>query len=1039
MFNTVISSSIICNDVENVNNNSKNNTYKSKKISNLSTRNRVKVSRKTGSDNSFKLSNEPRNLPGKITRQIQSKKFNNHLNIIYFNARSLRNKMEELRILVCQCTPDIIGVVETWLTEENFDGEISITNYNFIRKDRINEYKSKGGGLVIYFKQDIPFVNITTNCNMNVEHLWVKVPFKGCKPITLGMFYRPPDSNEEQLKFLLDNIATYKTVNTIIIGDFNYGDINWNRNTTNSVGKKFLKTCTDLSLRQCVKYKTRGKNILDLVLVYDKNLIYKVTQLTPLAKSDHNVLNILLNVTSKVKDKQIKYFNYNKADYSKLAEMVDKVVWDEEMKKISVNHLWTQVRENLNSFKERYIPQCNQNSASDVPWLNSDVPWLNSDVPWLNSDVPWLNSDVPWLNSDVPWLNSKLKRLIKKRNNLFKRYKKNNQSYSKIKYIMARNEVTKQIRLAKNKYECNIIKRSKNNRKVFYSYVASKNRKSCSKRIGPLLDQSGRIVADDKEMASLFNNYFASVFTKNDIKWYSGNLGFDYSEFTLQDIIISENEVINSIGEFKAHKSPGIDGITSTYALKTKEIMAKPLCLLYNSSIERNQIPLEWKEANISPIFKKGDKSKVENYRPVSLTVFYGKVLEKIIKKHIENFLLSTNFIKNSQHGFMKGRSCLSNLLIGHNSIVNMIDNGYPVDVIYLDFQKAFDKVPHSILMAKVRCAGIVGKLANWLENWLEGRYQRVGINGVYSEWAAVASGVPQGSILGPLLFTIFINDLEVGIKSDLLKFADDSKIWGKAETVHDRFILQQDLNILSDWALKNQMPFNVSKCKVMHIGRKNVKEEYVIMNQVIPKTQEEKDLGVFFSDSFKPSLNCKKASKSANKIVGMIGRNISTRHVEGMMILYKTLVRPILDYCIPVWRPHSLKDVMMIEKVQKRYTKMIEGCKRKTYEQRLSKLGITSLADRHYRADMIQVFKVLKNGRNIYPEFFLELNERPGRKNSMKLIKKRSNLDICKYSFTSRVVDPWNDLPDAVVLSADVNAFKGNLDRYMRESRGQL
>jgi len=501
---------------------------------------------------------------------------------------------------------------------------------------------------------------------------------------------------------------------------------------------------------------------------------------------------------------------------------------------------------------------------------------------------------------------------------------------------------------------------------------------------------------EDKEVATLLNDYFGSVFTKNvSNKFHSFNLIDNKSVVTLDEISITNDEVLKTISEFKEHKSPGVDGITSTYAIKSKEMLAVPLQILFSSSLEKNEIPKDWKLANVSPIFKKGDKSNVENYRPVSLTSFYGKVLEKIIKKHIEKFLNDSKFINGTQHGFTKGRSCQTNLLICQNSVVSMIDSGSSVDIIYLDFQKAFDKVPHGMLMEKIRGAGIGGRLADWLENWLTGRTQRVGINGCYSDWVEVTSGVPQGSILGPLLFSVFINDLEDTITNNLLKFADDSKLWGRADTVDDKNSLQNDLNKLEKWSFLNQMPFNVSKCKVMHVGKKNANREYYLMGQTITQTTDEKDLGVYFSEDFRPSFNCNKASKSANKIVGMIKRNIINRSSEGMLILYKTLVRPILDYCIPVCRPYLKKDIKKLEKVQKRFTKIIDGCKGKTYDQRLKKLGITSLSDRHNRADMIQVFRVLNDQHEVFPEKFLELSERAGRKNSLKSFKRRSKLDL--------------------------------------------
>jgi len=230
-----------------------------------------------------------------------------------------------------------------------------------------------------------------------------------------------------------------------------------------------------------------------------------------------------------------------------------------------------------------------------------------------------------------------------------------------------------------------------------------------------------------------------------------------------------------------------------------------------------------------------------------------------------------------------------------------------------------------------------------------------------------------------------------------MLKFADDSKIWGRVDTMEEISIMQQDLDVLSQWAIINQMPFNVNKCKVMNIGKKNMKFDYKITGSVIPKTKEEKDLGVFFSDNFKPTLNCSRASKAANKVVGLIRRNISHKGVEGMLILYKSLVRPLLDYCIQVWKPYTKKDMKILERIQKRFTKMIVGCKDKSYAQRLIKLRLTTLEERYDRADMLLVYKIMNDVNGIYPKKFLLLNERPGRRNSIKLFKGRSNLDIKK------------------------------------------
>ncbi len=593
-----------------------------------------------------------------------------------------------------------------------------------------------------------------------------------------------------------------------------------------------------------------------------------------------------------------------------------------------------------------------------------------------------------------------------------------------------------------------IIKRSKNNRKIFYAHVNSKNKKRGGKKIGPLLrsgtDGDDEFVEDDKEVAIMLNNHFCSVFNR-DVKIENkhsenkGSIEIDTKqESSLECILISNEDVEKAIAEFKVNKSPGIDNITSTYALKIKDIVVEPLRLLFNKSMDTNEIPNDWKKSNICPIFKKGSRSLPENYRPISLTTFFGKVMEKIIKKIIENYLDSNDLIRDTQHGFKKGKSCLSNLLISQYYIMKLLDEKEVVDIIYLDFQKAFDKVPYNNLMMKVKSLGIRGKLGEWLENWLRNRQQRVVINGVFSEWAEVTSGVPQGSILGPLLFTIYINDIDTNVKNSILKFADDTKMWGRVSSSEDRVKMHGDLKALELWSEVNQMPFNICKCKVIHIGKKNTREIYKLKNKEIVEVSEEKDLGVWVTGSMKPTLNCDRVRKAANKIIGLINRNIVNKSKEGMIILYKTLVRPIIDYCIPFWRPYTKKDIAKLEKVQKRFTRMIAGCKGKTYQQRLELLKLTTLNTRFDRADLIQVYKILNDTKNIYPEGFLELSDRRGRKNCKKLFKKRNVLEVSRNSFTSRVVDKWNALPNEVILASDVNGFKGRLDKYMRDVRGQ-
>ena len=352
-----------------------------------------------------------------------------------------------------------------------------------------------------------------------------------------------------------------------------------------------------------------------------------------------------------------------------------------------------------------------------------------------------------------------------------------------------------------------------------------------------------------------------------------------------------------------------------------------PLVLIFQRSLETGQVPEQWKEANVTAIYRrKGQRCDPGNYRPVSLTSQVGKLFERIMRDYLVKFLEENKLLRDSQHGFRTKRSCLTNLLEFLDLVSDYVDEGIPVDAVYLDFQKAFDKVSHSKLLFKMARYGIDDGVVRWVGNWLSGRRQRVVIEGVASGWERVLSGVPQGSVLGPVLFIVFIDDIDEVIRSTVLKFADDTKLVARVGSEEDRERLRQDLIELFKWSEDWQMLFNLDKCAVMHFGFANEGMEVRLGDKVLGAQKSERDLGVIVQNDLKVDKQCSKAANEANKRLGMIDGNFKCKARKVVLPLYKSIVRPHLDYCVQAWRPHYRKDIDKLEKVQRRATRMVEG-----------------------------------------------------------------------------------------------------------------
>jgi Reverse transcriptase (RNA-dependent DNA polymerase) len=447
------------------------------------------------------------------------------------------------------------------------------------------------------------------------------------------------------------------------------------------------------------------------------------------------------------------------------------------------------------------------------------------------------------------WVSNDILQLIRKKRRLWKKAK---YRQSVAEYEAASKELNAKIRSAKRTMEKRLANTTTNNKRPFYNYVKKKARSN--EGVGPLKSARGETITGEAAMAEELNNCFSNVFTRED-----GTHAPAATQITtrtkLQRTFITSQKVRTQIKKLKKTGSAGPDGISSELLQECSDEISPILAALYRKSMNTSTVPAEWKQANVVPIFKKGAKQDPSNYRPISLTCVCCRVMESILKDDITAHLDRNNVISKSQHCFRAGRSCTTNLLEFMEPVTKACDQGKPVDIIYLDFAKAFDKVPHGRLLTEIAAAGIGGELYSWIKEWLTGRSQRVVINGSFSSWSPVLSGVPQGSVLGPLLFNIFINDLDSTVTANQLikKFADDTKIGHVIAYNESAAELQSTLDRLHTWSTVWGMEFNVKKCHVLHVGRNNPAHVYKLGGQNLAATNSERDVGVQISDTLKP------------------------------------------------------------------------------------------------------------------------------------------------------------------------------------------
>ena len=796
----------------------------------------------------------------------------------------------------------------------------------------------------------------------------------------------------------------------LILGDFNVPDVDWEENElkegADQIDRQVLTVKNDNFLTQHVNKPTRFRkdksSLLDLVFTREEGDIRNIEVLQPLGSSDHGVVTGEFICEWKSKTVQKPKRMYYKGEYDKILEGLNQIDWDTEFENKSVQECWTIFKEKLEKLVDEYIPMSNPKDYNE------------------------------------PWMNNKLLRLWKKKYFAWKRYteRKGYQRYRE--YKQETEKLKRQSRKAKRAYERKIAKGARHNKRAFFKYVNSKL--TVRPETSEMQNETGVLVDNDGEICNILGKYFKSVFRdRGNEQMPDMNIMY---ENEIKNVEISRKDIQTRLEKLSVYKSPGPDNVHPFVLQRTASATSIPLEKIFKLSLSTGECPEDWRSANITPIHKKGDRTNPANYRPVSLTSQVCKILESIVRKQILEHLAANNILSDRQHGFREGRSCLSNLLEVMEDWTEILDEGNGIDVAYLDFRKAFDLVSHRHLLYKMSKYGITNQVLGWVEAFLDQRTQKVVIRGTASEPAAVTSGVPQGSVLGPILFLLYINDLPLEVISPISLFADDSKIFTKitsernnreANNTIENEVLQKDLNNVKDWAAKWKMEFNVDKCKIMHLGHSNPKHEYYMGGTTLEVTKEEKDLGVLVDDKLGFSKHIKGIVGKANRMLGLIRIGFACINKMMFMNLYPVLIRPLLEYCVQVWSPYKQGDIDLLEGVQRRATKMVPELRELKYEERLRVLGLTTLEERRARGDLIETYKLITNKEDVDPnKFFRMVEERgdPDLARGHKIFVK-SGGTLRRHVFSHRVVESWNDLERVEVEAETIATFKARFDTW--------
>jgi len=938
------------------------------------------------------------------------------------------HKLGELSHLMKRDKPHIVLIQETWLKpNKQTDADVSIPGYSIFRKDRI---ASEHGGIVSYVREDICVSYIEENVkSKDHEVLWLRIQ-SSTRTLFVANVYRPPPSDNSIFDALAADIEHFqrKTTrsNILLVGDFNCHHSTWlgSRDVhgapkTNDAGSSCFSLCQILGLTNVVNGNTFLRNTggavstLDLVLTDSSDSVSNVTLETPVGISPHSRVAF----TFKMSPKTHKTYNkiswlYHRANWEDLCKSLKLCDW---IVNHDVNQSWEKAKSNIQQAMNHFIPK-------KVIKRNSN---------------------------DQPWFTDKCAIACFYKQKMWFQYKKAPSEETKERYNKSRLAAEEVYRKARSFYAVNIQKKLSENAgdpRAWWRIVNHISGKGGQSAI-PTLHYDGISYETATDKAEVFKKNFASksnIDDKSKIPPPCSN----FASSSLNNIKIRAKVVKTKLLHLKSSKATGPDGIPARVLRECADVLSKPLSSLFSLSLFHGVVPKEWKCANVIPIYKADGKSDPNNYRPISLLPIISKVMESIINDHLRKHLFGLRLISNHQFGFRPKHSTLDLLTCATQGWERALDKGQEIKVVALDISRAFDSVWHNGLMSKLMSAGVGGYVYRWIRDFLNDRFIRVVVNGRESSAVSINAGVPQGSILGPTLFLIFINDLSQVLSSTVCMFADDTTISAIVPNIKSRndvaSILSNDLRNVEAWAESWLVKFNAKKTQLMTISRKINKDKNKIcfLGETLKQENSIKLLGVHITNTLDWGYHVDKVAKRAGQHLGILRKAKKLLPSTALATLYKTRVRSAMEYCCPIWQNAPKFALQKMDAIQRK------ACRLMGIDQDVCPaMNIQSLEHRRNVSGLCQLHRMVSGTAPIDVIDLLPPFIQPSKVSRYVLQSHHFQLDIKRSrtahhmnSFIPSMARSWNSLPNSCIYGnhgdlMSLQTFKKNVNTWLQTS----